>query len=52
MILDADQAKAVIEKALSLSSADETRVNLGGGRRGNTRFALAGMPKAGPHCPV
>jgi len=47
MILDAKKAKAIIEKAVALASADETRVNLGGGRRGNTRFALNAVTTCG-----
>ncbi len=47
MILDTQQAKAVIDKALSFATADETRVNLSGGRRGNTRFALNAVTTCG-----
>jgi predicted Zn-dependent protease len=39
MILDDARARAVVDKAVSLSSADETRVSLHGERRANTRFA-------------
>ena len=47
MILDATQAKAVVERALSFASADEVRVNIGGARRGNTRFALSSVTTCG-----
>jgi len=40
MILTDTQAREIVDKTLALASADEVRVNLGGGRRGNTRFAL------------
>jgi predicted Zn-dependent protease len=40
MILDEAQVRQIIERAISFSSADEVRVNLRGGREGNTRFAL------------
>jgi len=40
MILTEPQARQLIEKTLSLASADEVRVNLSGGRSRNTRFAV------------
>ncbi len=40
MILDEARARQLIEKALSLATADEVRVNLWGGRTRNTRFAV------------
>lgn len=39
-MLSQDEAKKVIEKALSYASADETDVSLGGGSSGDTRFAV------------
>src|SRR4051794_14550716 len=39
-MLSQDEAKKVIEKALSYASADETDINLGGGSSGDTRFAV------------
>ena len=47
MILDATQARAIIDKALSFATADEVRVNLSGGRQGNTRFALNSVTTCG-----
>ena len=40
MILCDTEAREIIDRTLALASADEVRVNLSGGRRGNTRFAL------------
>ena len=39
MIWTREQAKALIDRALSLSKAEETFVTLNGGNRGNLRFA-------------
>ena len=39
MIWTREQAKTLIEKALSFSKADETFVLLNGGERANVRFA-------------
>ena len=39
MIWTREQAKALIDRALSLSKAEETFVTLNGGDRGNLRFA-------------
>ena len=47
MILSSDEARSLIEKMLSFSSADEIRVNLSGGRSGNTRFALNSITTSG-----
>jgi predicted Zn-dependent protease len=47
MILSEAEAKEIIRKALSFSSANEVRVNLGGGRSGNTRFALNSITTSG-----
>ena len=47
MILTEKQAKEIIERALSYGSADELRVNLDGGRSGNTRFALNTITTSG-----
>ena len=41
MILSDAQAREIIDAALSFATADEVRVNLGGGRQSNTRFALS-----------
>lgn len=47
MILDETHARQLIEKVLSLASADEVRVNLSGGRRRNTRFAVNSITTCG-----
>ena len=47
MILDDARARRIIDRAISFASADEVRVNLRGGRRGNTRFALNGVTTCG-----
>lgn len=47
MILKEPDARSLIEKVLSYSSADEARVNLYGGRSGNTRFALNAITTSG-----
>ena len=47
MILDEAQARQLIEKTLSFASADEVRVNLGGGRQHNTRFAVNSITTCG-----
>jgi predicted Zn-dependent protease len=39
MIWTREQAKALIDRVLSVSKAEETSVNLNGGERGNLRFA-------------
>ncbi len=39
-ILTRDQARDIARRALSFSSADEARVNIGSSVRGNTRFAV------------
>ena len=39
MIWTKEQAKALIDRALSFSKAEETSVSLNGGDRGNLRFA-------------
>ncbi|WP_234734442.1 TldD/PmbA family protein [Tellurirhabdus bombi] len=38
-ILSREEAKKIIDKVLSYAKADETSVNLGGGRTGNIRYA-------------
>ncbi len=43
MSLGETQARDIVEKTLSLASADEARVNLGGGRHANTRFARSSV---------
>ncbi len=45
--LSREQAKAITDKALSFATADETRVNLGSGWSGNTRFAGGEITTAG-----
>lgn len=47
MILSDRESRKLGEKILSLSSADEVRVNLSGGRSGNTRFALNSITTSG-----
>ncbi|HSH44211.1 MAG TPA: TldD/PmbA family protein [Longimicrobiales bacterium] len=42
-----DEARALAEKALSFSSADEARVNISSGEEGNTRFAVNQVSTAG-----
>ena len=45
--LSREQAKAITDKALAFATADETRVNLGAGWTGNTRFAGGEITTAG-----
>lgn len=47
MILSESDSRAIAEKVLSFSSADEVRVNLSGERSGNTRFALNSITTSG-----
>ena len=47
MILSKSKSRNIIERALSFSTADEMRINLGGGRSGNTRFALNSITTSG-----
>ncbi|HRT97829.1 MAG TPA: TldD/PmbA family protein, partial [Planctomycetota bacterium] len=47
MILDEAQARELIGKVLSLTQADEARVNLSGGRTRNTRFAVNTLTTCG-----
>ncbi|MFQ6615445.1 MAG: TldD/PmbA family protein [Fidelibacterota bacterium] len=47
MILTERESKEVGERILALSSSDEVRVNLYGGRSGNTRFALNSITTSG-----
>ncbi len=47
MILSRNQARDLIEKVLSFGSADEMRVNLSGGTRRNTRFAVNSITTCG-----
>ena len=47
MILSDAQAREIIDAALSFATADEVRVNLGGGRQSNTRFALNSVTTCG-----
>lgn len=39
-MLSQDEARKIIEKALGYASGEETQVSLGGGSRGDTRFAV------------
>lgn len=47
MILTEPDCRKTIKEVLSFSSADEVRVNLWGGRSGNTRFALNSITTSG-----
>lgn len=47
MILEKSEARTLIDKVLSLTKANEARVNLSGGRAGNTRFALNAITTSG-----
>ena len=46
-ILSKDEAKALMDKALALSKADECEVNLNGGTSGNIRYALNTVTTSG-----
>ena len=46
-ILSQEEAKKIIDKVLSYSKADETKVELTGGRSGNIRFARNSVSTAG-----
>ena len=45
--LTREQAKALADRVLAMSKADETRVNLDSGWNGNTRFAGAEITTSG-----
>src|SRR6478736_996014 len=47
MIWTREQAKALIDRALSISKADETQVTLTGGDRANARFARNSVTTSG-----
>ena len=47
LLLTRDQARALADRALKLSTADQTRVNLVSEWSGNTRFADAGITTSG-----
>jgi predicted Zn-dependent protease len=47
MILSESKSRNIIERALHFSTADEMRINLSGGRSGNTRFALNSITTSG-----
>ena len=47
MILTEQQAREAIEKALSFATADEVRINISGGRKGDTRFAVNSITTCG-----
>ncbi|MEZ0609205.1 TldD/PmbA family protein [Fibrella sp. WM1] len=46
-ILSQEEAKRIIDKALSFAKADETAVSLNGGRRGNIRYARNSVSTSG-----
>jgi len=46
-ILNKEEAKALMQKALSFSKADECEVNLSGGDRGNIRYARNSVSTSG-----
>src|SRR5690606_28701008 len=46
-ILTEDQAKAILEKVIALSKADEVTAVLAGARKGNIRFALNNITTSG-----
>lgn len=46
-VLSRDEAKAIADKLLSYAKADETRVSIQSGMRGNTRFAVNQVSTAG-----
>jgi predicted Zn-dependent protease len=46
-ILSKDEAKAILEKVLSFSKADECEVNLNGGSTGNIRYARNSVSTSG-----
>jgi len=45
--LSEDEARALTERILGMTTADEARVNLGSGWRGNTRYAVNRITTAG-----
>lgn len=45
--LSRDEAKAIADRVLGFAAADETRVNINSGGRGNTRFAVNQISTAG-----
>ena len=47
MIMTKEQAKAILDKALSYSKSDECEVNLNGSITGNVRYALNTVTTAG-----
>lgn len=47
MILTEKEARSLMDRVLSFSTADETRINIYGGRSGNTRFALNSITTSG-----
>ena len=47
MILSESKSRNIIERALHFSTVDEMRINLSGGRSGNTRFALNSITTSG-----
>jgi len=47
MSLTESDARGIVDRALALASADEVRVNVDAGRRGNTRFAQNSITTCG-----
>ena len=47
MLWTKEQAKALTDRALSFSKAEETQVTLTGGDRANVRFALNSVTTSG-----
>ena len=45
--LTRDEARALAERVLAFSTADEARVNISSGQEGNTRFAVNQISTAG-----
>lgn len=50
--LSRDEAKAIAERVLGFATADETRVSIRSGARGNTRFAVNQVSTAGDNYSV
>lgn len=50
--LSRDEAKAIADRVLGFATADETRVNISSGARGNTRFAVNQVSTAGDNYDV
>ena len=46
-LLSESEARAILQKTLAFSKADECQVSLGGARRGNLRFARNAVSTSG-----